>query len=458
MLGLPKLSSDPVGFWTFFLGTLRDAAGANHGSPTAIHWLQNGAVDGVLPSGITGRIDIADAVPLRLTSMGWYLYSSRGFRQSGTQTLADKAVGNYRLQLLSDRIRLTGGGVNSDLVTAAFVGAKSIAVSLTSGGVPTFYGDHASLGVGDTAITPATGTDALDLLGDGASPVLTACEIALATAAPLTVADLTALDTYAESRITPRKQWPGGGLRYPDRETELVTDWDMVDKTKWTVSNAAILTNVDDGHQTYMRMAYDGSNNPGALESGVVSVGSSVTIEARMRGDGNFAPKFLTGDGSLQDTGTASTDWQILTASGISGNATIFVRSTATGAGYADVDYIKVWDSPPGYTPRTGDPMFLDNIQTARVTLADQASGQLSNTGLEIVTGTWALTESAAGRAITCVVAGRLKPVSHLVGADTWTTRLFTETGGVTLTKNAADFTLDAVAGDTITALQLTAP
>ncbi len=112
----------------------------------------------------------------------------------------------------------------------------------------------------------------------------------------------------------------------------------------------------------------------------------------------------------------------------------------------------------PGAT-FTGEPKWVDNIQTARVTLVNETSGILSNTGLEIVTGTWALTESAVGiRQITNVVAGRLKPVGNLAGADTFDTKLFTETGGVVITKNTDGFTLDAEAGDTITALELTAP
>jgi hypothetical protein len=104
----------------------------------------------------------------------------------------------------------------------------------------------------------------------------------------------------------------------------------------------------------------------------------------------------------------------------------------------------------------TGDPIYVDSIQTARVSLANETAGQLSNTGMTIVSGTWAITESAAGRAITCVVAGQLRGSAQ--GASAATTKLFTQTGGVVLTKNAADFTLDATAGDTVTALQLTAP
>jgi hypothetical protein len=110
----------------------------------------------------------------------------------------------------------------------------------------------------------------------------------------------------------------------------------------------------------------------------------------------------------------------------------------------------------PGGGLTTGDPKYVDNIQSARVSLVNETSGNLSNTEIGIVSGTWKITESAAGRTITCVANGQLK--RYLVGASGFTTQKFEQTGGVVLTKNAADFTLDATAGDTITALVLTAP
>ena len=53
-------------------------------------------------------------------------------------------------------------------------------------------------------------------------------------------------------------------------------------------------------------------------------------------------------------------------------------------------------------------PMFLDNIQSARVTLANQTSGKLSNTPYTIESGTWALSEDATTgeRYIECVAGG----------------------------------------------------
>jgi hypothetical protein len=106
----------------------------------------------------------------------------------------------------------------------------------------------------------------------------------------------------------------------------------------------------------------------------------------------------------------------------------------------------------------SGEPKYLDNIQSARVTLANETSGKFSNTELDIVSGTWALKEDATTgiRYAECIVGGVLG--RDLVDADTFTTQLFTQTGGVVLAKTGTGFTLTATAGDTITALQLTAP
>ncbi len=100
--------------------------------------------------------------------------------------------------------------------------------------------------------------------------------------------------------------------------------------------------------------------------------------------------------------------------------------------------------------------MFLDNIQTARVTLANETSGHMSNTTPKIVSGTFALREDATGRYYYCVGAGKLR--QHLLGADGFDTKLFTETGGATLTKDATGFDLDFGTGDIVRAVQLTAP
>ncbi|MEE9367166.1 MAG: hypothetical protein V3W44_10795 [Dehalococcoidales bacterium] len=98
-------------------------------------------------------------------------------------------------------------------------------------------------------------------------------------------------------------------------------------------------------------------------------------------------------------------------------------------------------------------PAFMDNIQTARVTTANETTGKLSNTNFVINTGTWAITEDALGRYVSCVVGGQLQ--YNLLGADTTTTSMFTGTGTAALTKNPTNFQVDMLAGETFWALQL---
>jgi hypothetical protein len=73
------------------------------------------------------------------------------------------------------------------------------------------------------------------------------------------------------------------------------------------------------------------------------------------------------------------------------------------------------------YTPALGDPLFLDNIQSARVTLVDETSGLLSNTSYQIASGTWALREDATTgeRYIECIVAGIISR-RNLEAYGTW--------------------------------------
>jgi len=80
----------------------------------------------------------------------------------------------------------------------------------------------------------------------------------------------------------------------------------------------------------------------------------------------------------------------------------------------------------PTLTGTAREPRFLDNIQTARVTLADQTSGKLSNTPYQIESGTWALNEDAATgeRYIECVVAGIISR-RNLEAYGTWEFELF---------------------------------
>jgi hypothetical protein len=110
----------------------------------------------------------------------------------------------------------------------------------------------------------------------------------------------------------------------------------------------------------------------------------------------------------------------------------------------------------PGAGLTTGVPAYQDNIQTARLSLANETSGQLSNTGMGINTGTWKLSTDATGRHYECVSAGQLE--RRLLGADAMTTDSFVEVGSATLTKNPTNIQIDAIAGDKIREVILSNP
>lgn len=120
----------------------------------------------------------------------------------------------------------------------------------------------------------------------------------------------------------------------------------------------------------------------------------------------------------------------------------------------------KQWHSAglmyPGRPPaQSGDTTYFDNIQTARVSLANETAGQLSNTGLTIITGTWKLTEDAAGRYLECIASGKLRRT--LIGASGMTTEAFEYTGTASLTKGSATIEIDATTGAKISAVRLRA-
>ncbi len=246
-------------------------------------------------------------------------------------------------------------------------------------------------------------------------------------------------------------------LHSPDGLVQSVDQWVMVKG-----SQIAYRLRVD-----RLRLSVGGVNSDFVgTYAGAKSI--TVTLES-----GN-APEFYT-DGSPLGTGLAAltsvSDGAIMNLLGAGGSLGFksSVSAYAVYPGALSAAEVAILDTacrgcitPRKQWPGSGIPgsalKWRANTQSARVSMDTEASGRLSNTDLEIITGSHELTESAAGRTITCVTDGRLRPMSGPVGADGWDTSVFEETGGVVLTKNAANFTIDMTAGDTFTALELTAP
>jgi len=89
---------------------------------------------------------------------------------------------------------------------------------------------------------------------------------------------------------------------------------------------------------------------------------------------------------------------------------------------------------------------YRNTFEDATATISNLTSGSLGD--FNIAAGTWAIGEDATGKYLSCVANGQVK--TPLTGASGFTTGTFTETGSATLTKNANDLQIDAVAGDKI--------
>jgi hypothetical protein len=310
----------PVLALPLWLGTLRDASGCGcHGTNTSGHWVRQEHQDGF----IEGEINIgANPVlqPDNITIFVWGNLRS----QTSNEYIVTTSDFSTRFYLTSTQMRFATNGVNSARAITA-VPSKSLAVTATStSAAPQFYVDGALDGVGALNVSVSIGALAWIVAGLTGSEMLSPVSGLLVFPDALTAAEIAALHTWSQSRYTPHKQWPGGGLDIP-------------------------------------------------------------------------------------------------TLAGTSAN-----------------------------------PRFIDNIQTARVSLANETSGQLSNTGAQINSGTWKLSEDADGRYYDCVVNGQLE--HPLIGASGFDTEAFVATGTATLTKNANNIQIDALAGERITRIVLTDP
>jgi hypothetical protein len=266
----------------------------------------------------------------------------------------------------------------------------SVAVNFSDGTKPEFFVNGASVGLGSIALATTT-NDAPITIGNGytaPSNLHSGFPLSgvLYYTSVLSASEIASLHTWSQSRITPRKQWPGGGLRYPDRETNLITP---TPASEWTPISDAVLADIENG----ISVSYGGSVNPYANQTGL-PIGVQLQVTGEAAGDGTANPRVIASGGSW--TGTTSTAWQEISLIWVSTGNFVRLWGQMAAAGTVKFRNIKVWTRPPGYTPRTGDPLFLDNIQSARVTLADETSGKLSNTPYTIESGTWAVKEDSS--------------------------------------------------------------
>lgn len=423
--GLPKLSADPVLFLPLWLGTLRDYSGYGHTviqTDPDILWETRGGLDTIRSIGFGGRLIISNDAGLEAVTSSTLFISGIIRDPLGTNVLFSKRdAGGVQFEF--DMSSAGGGqfrlndGIGVSTRNVSFDSLSSVAVTHQNSEKPLVYAD----GLLDGAMTAARTITANDsdiyILSfyNGALNAYSAYVSAIAWyPSALTAAEVAALHAWSQSLLTPRKQWPGAGLQYAGREKNLVADGDMEapDTSAWTAAATVSLAKVPgtrtngNGAQVMRSTWVSGSN--GFFYQSVSTVGSYYRVRGWAKGDGIHPARVSRGTSVLWDS-SGVTNWEYFDLTFVADTAAAprFV-TVANSAGYTDWDDIEVWTSPVTYEPTDGDPLYVDNIQTARVSLADETAGQLSNTGYTIQSGKWKVQEdtSTGERYIECISAG----------------------------------------------------
>jgi len=200
------------------------------------------------------------------------------------------------------------------------------------------------------------------------------------------------------SRVIGVPRWPGAGLSLPGREVNAATPTPV---GAWSPLNNAIITDIEDG----IRVAYDDTANPLANQTALIN-GVRYLVYVEVRSDGAIGqPRVKSGNSSLVLTGDVSGDWHIVTGEGLTTNTRLDLQSLGAG-GWCEFRNLKVWSIPTTYATQLGDALYLDSIQLAQVSAANEDSGQLSNTGYLIQSGAWRVKGNGVEQWIECIAAG----------------------------------------------------
>jgi hypothetical protein len=220
-LGLPRLSVDPVLYLPLWLGTILDHSGHGNvitGTVAPLHWMQSGAIDGInSPAG--GRISMtANSSITGIQGSTLFLAADFG-SQVNNETLLFNNVLTTSYYWTTTQMRIRTGPAIRTLATTAIPGSSSIAYCAPYGGTPTGYLDGLPIGAFSGAITMDHNDPTWRVLGGAGGPtgIHSKSSLMLLYPAALSAPEIAELHAYSQARITPRKQWPGGGLRYPGR-------------------------------------------------------------------------------------------------------------------------------------------------------------------------------------------------------------------------------------------------
>jgi hypothetical protein len=175
-----------------------------------------------------------------------------------------------------------------------------------------------------------------------------------------------------------------------------------------------------------LRVAYNGSANPGATQSIFVQ-NKRYRITGRFRGDGTAIPRIgsYSGSGVFGVQGTSSTAWQSFDYIGrepTAGWPFLYLQAITAVAGYVEFDDLKIVEVPALTSYQSiSYPAFYDNGGVGyNRSFADETGGQLANTGWNIITGSWRVENQGdpdkTKKQITCTSTGVLSLPIPLMG------------------------------------------
>ena len=177
------------------------------------------------------------------------------------------------------------------------------------------------------------------------------------------------------------------------------------------------------------------------LSQAIGAVGNIYTIEYKVSGysagnvtglAGNATGTARNANGVYFDTITATADTDL----GLQADANFI----------GNIEYVKISLSTKLDLNFTGEDL--------EVTTANQTSGFLSNSIFTINSGTWSVVDTGTQKVLNCVANGQLQ--LFFTGADNLTTTTFeTISGTPTITKNALNIQLNALAGEQIGIIRL---
>jgi hypothetical protein len=407
LAALPVKRVDPVLYLPLWTGSLRDVSG--NGNTIAVsgapYWGEHRAGRDAVRFSLTAYLTaVAPALSATATAYSVIAFGDIIRRSAARAYYLYKVAGQtayFNIEPGGASVRTYDGVISSSLI-ADLHGSRSAGVTLASGEAPTFYADGVAVGVGNNTqvVSFQTGED-WRLFGRGADSFTNPAAGLLFYLDKLTPEEVLALSQYGEQLGTPRKQWPGLGLSLPGREVNNLEA--PSDAGSWTTENSGVIADAEDG----ITVTYGGVGSAGASQA-ILTPGKRARFTGEMRTDGIVDAR-IDDKVAVFYTLAATTDFTAFDFTATPQSADAVFRMIGGGAGnWVQVRNLRVLDHPPQYAPHDGDALYLDNLQTARVSLADETSGQLSNTGYKITSGTWRVKEDAdtGERYAECLISG----------------------------------------------------